>query len=90
MWAQLDEKNEDLQDLYLVVHDKKKLMIHKSWRYSCTCSEQKWLTVGPSVYQQNTEVLDSIQEGDFVKQLSDCHFIAKDSVESLVMDDTEG
>jgi len=90
MWAQLDEKNEDLKDLYLVVHDKKKLKIHKSWSYSCTCSEQKWLTVGPSVYQHSTEVLYSIQEREFHNQLSDCHFIAKDSAESLVMDDIEG
>jgi hypothetical protein len=32
------------------------------------------------VYQNNTEVLDSIQEGEFHNQLSDCHFIAKDSL----------
>jgi hypothetical protein len=32
------------------------------------------------VYQHNTEVLDSIQEGEFRNQLSDCHFIAKDSL----------
>ena len=80
MWAQLDEKNEDLKDLYMVVHDKKRLKIHTSWRYSCTCSEQKWLTVGPSVYQPNTEDLHSIQKGVFHIQLSDCHFIAKDSL----------
>jgi hypothetical protein len=80
MWAHLHEKNKDLKDLYLVVHDKKKLKISKSWKYSCTCSEQKWLTVGPSVYQHNTEILDSIQAGEFRNHLSDLHLIAKDSL----------